>query len=136
MYLEDLLVIFPNHEFTIEDDYCRIIKNIKEVVKRFKFELNGHQIELVDASPISCKIETEYDPQCRETNGCIEIKNVKYTVDGEEESDLYITGIEYHQAFGDYLALAIKTNIDDDEDYISVSSQDLERISDIIYEVA
>lgn len=141
MYIESLLVIFPNHEFTIEDNYGRIIENIKEIVKTFKFELNGHQIELVDANPRNCKIETEYNPQCHGTNGCIEgcieIENVKYTVDGEEESDLSISGIEYHQAFGDYLAIEIIINKDEEDyDYESVSSQDLEQISDKINELA
>lgn len=134
MYIESLLVIFPNHEFTIEDNYGRIIENIKEIVKTFKFELNGHQIELVDANPRSCKIGTEYDPQCGETNGCIEIKNVKYTVDGEEESDLSISGIEYRQEFVDNLD--IETNIDGNEDYKSLCPQDFQQISDKIYELA
>lgn len=134
MYIESLLVIFPNHEFTIEDNYGRIIENIKEIVKTFKFELDGHKIELVDANPRSCKIETEYDPQYGGENGCIEIKNVKYTVDGEEESDLSISGIEYRQEFVDNLD--IETNIDGNEDYKSLSSQDFQQISDKMYELA
>ena len=134
MYIESLLVIFPNHEFTIEDNYGRIIENIKEIVKTFKFELNGHKIELVDANPRSCKIETEYDPKYGGENGCIEIKNVKYTVDGEEESDLSISGIEYRQEFVDNLFIEI--NIDGGEDYKSLCPQDFQQISDKIYELA
>ena len=134
MYIKSLLVIFPNHEFTIEDNYGCIIENIKEIVKTFKFELNGHKIELVDANPRNCEIGTEYDPQCDETNGCIEIRNVKYTVDGKEESDLSISGIEYRQEFVDNLFIEI--HIDGGEDYKSLCPKDFQQISDKIYELA